>query len=88
VASDALVTYDPVGAVATITIDRAERLNTINESVLTAALSCLERAASAEEVRVVILTGKGRAFSVGGDLSSGAGGGIAADLSFQQPDER
>ncbi len=68
--------------VATITIDRAERLNAINESVLTAALSCLERAASAEEVRVVILTGKGRAFSVGGDLSSGAGGGIAADLSF------
>jgi len=82
VTSDALVTYDSDGAVATVTINRAERLNAIDESVLTAALACLERAASAEEVRVVILTGMGRAFSVGGDLSSGAGGGIAANSSF------
>jgi enoyl-CoA hydratase/carnithine racemase len=51
------------GAVATITIDRAERLNAINESVLTAALSCLERAASAEEAAMAFLEKRPPVFS-------------------------
>jgi enoyl-CoA hydratase/carnithine racemase len=59
--------------VAIITLDRAEQLNAFSAAMgrsLTAAL----RAADADDaVRVVVLTGAGRAFCAGADFSGGAG---------------
>ena len=59
--------------VAIITLDRAERLNAFSAAMgrsLTAAL----RAADADDaVRVVVLTGAGRAFCAGADLTGGSG---------------
>ena len=72
------VRYEVSDGIATVTLNRPERLNTMNFDLLEAALETIERAASDEAARVVILTGAGRGFCAGGDLSAGAGGGIAS----------
>ena len=71
-----LVLYGAEAGVATVTLNRPDRLNTMTDALLEALLSTLERAAGDEEVRVVILTGAGRAFCAGGDLAEGVGGGV------------
>ncbi|MQA92020.1 MAG: hypothetical protein GEU90_17650 [Gemmatimonas sp.] len=56
--------------VGRVTMNRPETLNALTAGhfdQLTRAFECLGRA---EEVRVVVLTGAGRAFSAGGDLST------------------
>ena len=61
------------GPVAILTLDRPDQLNALSGAVgrsLTAAL----RAADADDaVRVVVLTGAGRAFCAGADFSGGSG---------------
>jgi 2-(1,2-epoxy-1,2-dihydrophenyl)acetyl-CoA isomerase len=64
------VLYEAADAIATITLNRPERLNAMNAELLQAALDALERAAADDEVRVVILTGAGRGFCAGGDLTA------------------
>lgn len=73
------VLYDVVGGVATLTLNRPDRLNAQNAALFELALGFLERAADDRGVRVVVVTGAGRGFSAGGDLSqmdadSAAGG--------------
>jgi 2-(1,2-epoxy-1,2-dihydrophenyl)acetyl-CoA isomerase len=76
-----LVLYEVNGPVATVTLNRPDSMNTMNAQLLREALLTLERAAGDDAVRVVIMTGAGRAFCAGGDLSSmavaGADGGSA-----------
>ncbi len=69
-----LVQYQRDGAVATLTLNRAGRLNAMTADMLEAVLSALEAAAADDAVRVVIVTGAGRAFCVGGDLAEGLEG--------------
>jgi 2-(1,2-epoxy-1,2-dihydrophenyl)acetyl-CoA isomerase len=56
------------GGVLTITLDRADRLNALTSELLGELLEALH-AAEAPDVRAVVLTGAGRAFCVGQDLS-------------------
>jgi enoyl-CoA hydratase/carnithine racemase len=53
----------------TLTLARAERRNAIDAEMQSALREALEQAATDPAVRGVILTGEGRAFSAGGDLS-------------------
>ena len=73
------VIVSDTGAVRTVTISRPEALNALTPALLTEIGDALEAAASDESVRVVVLTGEGRAFSAGVDLKalgeSGADGG-------------
>lgn len=71
------VLYEASDAIATITLNRPERLNTMNRKLVEEALEAIETAASDDSVRVVILTGAGRGFCAGGDLS-GEGGSVLA----------
>ena len=58
------------GAVATVTINRPERLNAFRMKTIIEMGEALERAADDESVGVVVLTGAGdRAFCVGGDVA-------------------
>lgn len=57
-------------AVATITLDRPEALNAITPTMLDALADTLGDLADDDEVRVVVLTGEGRAFSAGVDLKA------------------
>ena len=62
------VLYEHRDGVATITLNRPDRLNTMGEDLLERLLAAVEQAASDDAVRVVILTGAGRGFCAGGDL--------------------
>jgi 2-(1,2-epoxy-1,2-dihydrophenyl)acetyl-CoA isomerase len=54
--------------IATITLNRPKALNSLNEELLEGLLAALRDVAGDRAVRVVIITGNGRAFCAGGDL--------------------
>lgn len=74
------VLYAKDGRVATITLNRPDRMNTMGDDLPERALEALERAADDQDVWVVILTGAGRAFCAGGDLGAMAERKTARDL--------
>jgi 2-(1,2-epoxy-1,2-dihydrophenyl)acetyl-CoA isomerase len=57
------------GAVQTITLDRPDVLNAFNAAMHRALQAALKEAARDEEVRAVVVTGAGRGFCVGQDLT-------------------
>jgi 2-(1,2-epoxy-1,2-dihydrophenyl)acetyl-CoA isomerase len=68
------VRYEVSGGVATLTLDQPETMNTMNAELLAAVTESLELAAGDPAVRVLVLTGTGRAFCAGGDLNGFAAG--------------
>jgi enoyl-CoA hydratase/carnithine racemase len=68
-----LVRYERDGSVATITYNRPEKLNAINGALRTDLNAAWERFRDDEDAWVAIVTGSGRAFCVGADLTDGAG---------------
>src|SRR3954464_2536709 len=63
-----LVETTPDG-VRTITLDRADKLNAVNGALASSLSSAVADAAAEDAVRVVVITGAGRAFCAGLDLS-------------------
>lgn len=63
------VVIDDHGAVRLITFDRPDKLNAFNRELYAASGAALHDAAADDSVRVVVLTGNGRAFSAGQDLA-------------------
>jgi enoyl-CoA hydratase len=63
--------YDTAGAVATITLNRPERLNTIVPPMPDELEAAVGEAIVNEEVKVIVLRGAGRAFCAGFDLGGG-----------------
>jgi 2-(1,2-epoxy-1,2-dihydrophenyl)acetyl-CoA isomerase len=63
------ILYAAEAGVATITLNRPEVMNACNETLLKDLLAALKQAEQAEDVRVVVLTGAGRAFCAGADLA-------------------
>ncbi len=61
--------------VATLTFNRPERMNALSTPIMQGLLEGLPRLAGDPTVRVVVLTGAGRAFCAGGDVKSMAEGG-------------
>lgn len=55
--------------VRTITLDREDKLNAVNGALAASLAAALEEAGRADAVRVVVITGAGRAFCAGLDLS-------------------
>ncbi|HHC08462.1 MAG TPA: 2-(1,2-epoxy-1,2-dihydrophenyl)acetyl-CoA isomerase, partial [Actinobacteria bacterium] len=72
--------YDVVDQVARITLRRPDKLNAFTSEMLRDLLTALREAEADDEVRAVLLTGEGRAFSAGQDLSDPAISGESADL--------
>ena len=64
----AFLTSERQGAVAVITICRPEAMNSFNRSLRLDLLAAFEQVAADRSIRVVVLTGQGRAFSAGADL--------------------
>src|ERR1700752_721243 len=63
--------YDTAGAIATITLNRPERLNTIVPPMPDELAEAVERATRDAEVKVIVLRGAGRAFCAGFDFGGG-----------------
>src|SRR5207237_10529315 len=56
------------GAVLTLTLNRPEALNALNQEMTGALRAALETAAGDRDLGAIILTGAGRAFCAGADL--------------------
>ncbi len=59
------------GAAATIVLDRPDAMNAFDAQMTDDLRQALQEAAADSDVRVVVLTGSGRAFSSGADLKAG-----------------
>ena len=66
------VAYDVHGAVATLTLDRPDRLNAIVPELIRDLEAALDRAEADEAIRAIRLRGAGRAFCAGYDIGWGA----------------
>jgi len=85
--------YEKDGPIATLTLNRPERLNAISGPMLAALSERLVEANADRDVRVVIITGAGRGFCAGLDLQDatsgtgigggGGGGGLGATLDLR-----
>jgi enoyl-CoA hydratase/carnithine racemase len=65
--------YAVAGAIATITLNRPERLNAWTGRMHTEYRWCLAQADADPSVGAIVVTGKGRGFCVGGDAEALAG---------------
>ncbi len=63
--------YDVAEGVATVTLNRPDRLNAVNTTVIRELVAAFDRADGDDGVRAVIVTGAGRAFCAGADLGGG-----------------
>ena len=64
-----LLTETSADGVRTLTLDRPEKLNAVNGALASSFSSAVADAAAEDAVRVVVITGAGRAFCAGLDLS-------------------
>lgn len=67
-ATNAIVVAKSDEGVATITLNRPRRLNAFTVAMIDGCCEALQRAANDEDVRVIVVTGAGRAFCAGADI--------------------
>lgn len=91
-----VVVYEVADGVATLTLNRPDHMNAWNLEMGTAFYRLIDEADADPEVRVIVVTGAGRAFCSGADLgggapdadavsSSGDGGALRALVGERQP---
>ncbi|MET0364886.1 MAG: crotonase/enoyl-CoA hydratase family protein [Sphingobium sp.] len=66
------IRYDVAENIATITLNRPDKLNAFTFPMLAEVMDAIDRVDADDDVRAVIFTGEGRAFCAGSDLSGGA----------------
>ncbi len=68
-ASDDVVLYELSEGLATVTLNRPDKLNSLNAAMHTRLRGVLDQIAAEPSVRAVLLTGSGRGFCAGQDLA-------------------
>jgi 2-(1,2-epoxy-1,2-dihydrophenyl)acetyl-CoA isomerase len=76
--------YEVDDGLARLTLDRPESMNGMTNQMVREACEALELAASDPSVRVLVLTGAGRAFCPGADLKHFTGGGSDERLTARE----
>ena len=71
------IIFDVKDRVATITLNRPERKNAMNQQLKDELRTCWQRVKADPDIWVAIITGAGNAFSSGADVESLATGGFA-----------
>ena len=66
------ILYEVAEQILTITLNRPEKLNAFNATMQRELIEAFDAADQDDNVRAIIVTGAGRAFCAGADLSSGA----------------
>jgi enoyl-CoA hydratase/carnithine racemase len=80
-----LVLESKQDGVATLTLNRPDRLNAVNSAMAVALNESLERLTTDKDVHVVVITGAGRAFCAGGDLGQISAGREKNDTTELEP---
>jgi enoyl-CoA hydratase len=83
-----VVRYEERDAIAIITLNRPEKLNTLTEEVVQGVADAIDAATASRAVRAVILRGEGRVFTAGYDLVVGESGGWASGYDAPSPPSR
>lgn len=85
--SESLILVEKSGAVATVTLNRPTAMNALSRELRTAIAETFEALEADSDVRVVILTGAGKAFCAGLDLKELGSdtGGINATIGDKDP---
>ena len=76
--------YDLKDGILTLTLHRPEALNAFTRDMMNEMIDALDRADADDNVRAIIVTGSGRAFCAGADLSGG-GSTFNADARADRP---
>src|SRR5436305_1065447 len=66
------INYEVAEQILTITLNRPDKLNAFNASMQKELIEAFDAADADDNVRAIIVTGAGRGFCAGADLSSGA----------------
>src|SRR5215469_17590245 len=66
------ILYEVEDEILTITLNRPDKLNAFTTKMMTELIDAFDRADEDDAVKAVIVTGAGRAFCAGADLSAGA----------------
>jgi len=64
------VIYTKKEGIATITLNRPDKMNAFIPEISSGLNNAVDDAINAEEIRVIVITGTGRAFSSGGDVKA------------------
>jgi enoyl-CoA hydratase/carnithine racemase len=67
------IRYEVAERVLTLTLNRPDKLNAFTERMAGEVIAAFDRADADDEVRVIVVTGAGRGFCAGADLSGGGG---------------
>jgi|SRR5687767_5365774 len=65
-----MILYTVENSIASIVLNRPEKRNALNEALIAEIKSSLERAAGDESVRAIVISGAGKDFCSGADLSA------------------
>ena len=65
------IRYDVADGVATVTLHRPEQLNAFTGTMMRELIEAIDRVDADDSVRALVVTGSGRGFCAGADLSSG-----------------
>jgi enoyl-CoA hydratase/carnithine racemase len=65
------ILYDVADNILTITLNRPEKLNAFTREMMTEMIDAFDQADADDHIRAIIVTGSGRGFCAGADLSSG-----------------
>ncbi len=82
--SEPVVLYERRGPAAWITLNRPDKLNALNHEIVAGLHRSMDEVESDDEVKVVVLTGAGKAFSAGFDISSEAEDGIEGSYPWRE----
>ena len=63
-----LLTFDVADRIATITVNRPDKLNALNDALMAELSLAMDEAVQRSDVGAVLLTGAGRAFVAGADI--------------------
>ena len=80
--SDTDVLYEVSQRIATVTLNRPDRLNAYTAGLGVQLRAAMRRATDDDGVRVIILTGAGRGFCAGADMDNRSAGTASGGANF------
>lgn len=79
--------YENDGGILTLSLHRPQKLNAFTTRMMIELLDAIDRADADDSVRVVIITGSGRAFCAGADISGGSSNFVGGPDQVRTVDE-